>query len=174
MNIAKNKKQSNIAEYLIYIYKTEELIRTFNFDIEEISEYVIKHFPLSPEEKEEQRKWYSDFMEEMKSQGIEKSGHMNEANDIVEELCELHIDLLVKDENYQKLVQNARPYLQKHIALSDHKVSNPIQVCLNAIYGFLLLELNKKKIDEKDKGCLEVFGDMLSFLSHHYNLKHTI
>ena len=171
MGIAENKKQSNVAEYLIYLYKTEDLVRTFNLDIKEISDFVIKHFPVSEEEKEEQKVWYTKVIKSMKEQGIEKEGHLEEANAIVEDLCAIHLELLGTNQDYQQVVQFARPYLQKHVALSKGKVSNPIQVCLNAIYGFLLLELNKKKIEEKDKECLDAFGDMLSFLSHHYNLK---
>ena len=49
-SIAENKKSQNIAEYIIYLYQQEDLIRSFQGNLEEIRQYVVSHFPV--EEKE--------------------------------------------------------------------------------------------------------------------------
>ena len=58
MNIADKKKQNNIAEYIIYMYQTEDLIRAFDCDMEQIRAYVLKHIPQAAEDKEALLNWY--------------------------------------------------------------------------------------------------------------------
>ena len=36
MQIAEQKKKSNIAEYILYMYQVEDVIRGYNFDLDRI------------------------------------------------------------------------------------------------------------------------------------------
>ena len=46
MLIAAKKKEENIAEYILYMYQIEDIIRSFQFDIERImDEYVRQQLP---------------------------------------------------------------------------------------------------------------------------------
>ena len=36
MLVAQQKLQENIAEYILYMYQIEDVVRAYNFDIEEI------------------------------------------------------------------------------------------------------------------------------------------
>ena len=51
--IADRKKGQNIGEYLIYMYQMEDLIRSYQGNLEEINTYVISHYPIAEEEKQE-------------------------------------------------------------------------------------------------------------------------
>ncbi len=40
-SVAENKKSQNIAEYLIYMYQMEDLIRSYQGDREEMDRFVV-------------------------------------------------------------------------------------------------------------------------------------
>ena len=44
--VAQKKKSQNIGEYLIYLYQMEDLIRSYQGNMEEIKRYVISHLSL--------------------------------------------------------------------------------------------------------------------------------
>ena len=50
-------RQENIAEYLLYMWQVEDLIRACNFDIEKIKSSVIDSLPLDAGQKRELLKW---------------------------------------------------------------------------------------------------------------------
>ncbi len=44
MLIAEQKRKENIAEFILYIWQLEDILRAYNFDIETINEHIIKRF----------------------------------------------------------------------------------------------------------------------------------
>ena len=85
-NIAESKKRNNISEYIIHMYQTEDLIRVYDFDMDQIKQYVISHIPANDEERKEIAEWYEQVMEKMKYEKIEAKGHLNEVQQYVAEL----------------------------------------------------------------------------------------
>jgi len=168
MDLKKETKKNNIAEDIIQIYRNEDLIRAFEFDLEKIGNHVINHLPISNIEKLSQVNYYEKLIKKMKLQNIEKIGHLKEANELVNVLEDLNISLLKSDKVYQKIHVISLPYIQKNIELSNNKITSEIQICLNGVYGFLLLKLNGKDLDESNKTAIESFGDVLSYLSMKY------
>ncbi len=165
---AEQKKNENISEYLIHLFKTEDLLRTFEFDLNRINSQVIANIPVSDNEKKELILWYVDLIEAMKSQKIEKFGHLKVVNGLISQLTALHTNLLTNQNKYKDIFVKAEPYIKEQIETSNQTLSNPIQVCLNAIYGFLILKLEGKKVTPNQQEMLEHFGDLLSFLSFKY------
>ena len=49
MIIAQEKRKTNIAEFILYMWQVEDLIRAYKFDIKLITEAVLVHFN-QPEE----------------------------------------------------------------------------------------------------------------------------
>lgn len=168
MSIAENKKKNNISEYIIFMYQTEDLIRVYNFDMDQIKEYVINHFPVDDEEKESLVNWYKDIRDEMLNENIKEKGHLSKVNKIANELGELSLQLLKSDQAYRQIYDRAKIDINKHMALSNGTITDPIQICLNAIYGLLLLRVNGKQVDESLKEGINAFGEVLSYLSYKY------
>ena len=164
------KKENNICEYIIHMYQTEDLLRAYNFDLESIESYVISHLPVEKEEKEEFKSWYASVRDEMVGEGITTKGHLARVQKHVDEISQLHTDLLKDDTGYQEVYEQARPHVDHHIKLSEGKVINPIQICLNGVYGMLLLRLNGKKIEDELMTRLDHFGNVLSYLATQYKL----
>jgi len=169
---AEQKKNENISEYIIHLYKTEDLLRTFEFDLNRINSQAIANIPVSNNEKKELILWYANLIEAMKIQKIEKFGHLNVVNDLISQLTSLHSSLLLNNSDYKAIVSKAEPYIKEQIKTSNQTITNPIQICLNAIYGFLMLKLEGKTVTPNQQKMLEHFGDLLSFLSFKYEETH--
>lgn len=168
MLLAEKKKRENISEYIIYMYQTELLIRNFEFDIEKIKVHVfgnIDETKMSNEDKEKNLNWYAEIIAQMKAEGLEKEGHLREVQDAVDKLTGLSIDLLGSNKEYQLIFNAARPSIRENLQASNGLITNPIQVCLNGVFGLLLARMNGKEIPEEVQTQLEHFGNVLSFLS---------
>lgn len=75
MIIASEKRKNNIAEYLLYMWQIEDLIRANKFDIESIRANVIDRFEgLSPEDKHRMEEWYESLVDMMRREGIVEKG----------------------------------------------------------------------------------------------------
>jgi hypothetical protein len=74
MLVAQQKQQENIAEYVLYLFQIEDLIRSLNFDIDRIMESVVR--PSLPDRSFEgqYRKWYTELIQEMKRSNLIKKG----------------------------------------------------------------------------------------------------
>lgn len=168
MLLAEKKKRENISEYIIYMYQTELLIRNFEFDSEKIKVHVFGNIPdekMPPAEKEKNLKWYTDVITDMKNEGLQKEGHLSYVQEEVEKLAALSIQLLGTNTDYQIVFNAARPAIRENLQASQGLIYNPIQVCLNGVFGLLLARMNGKEVPEEIQEQLEHFGNVLSFLS---------
>jgi hypothetical protein len=168
-SIAEKKKSQNIGEYLVYMYQMEDLIRSYQGNMEEIRQYVVSHYPVSEEEKTKITRWFEELRENMMSQEIMEKGHLRELRDLVENLAILHWKLLKSDKTYFETYNKAKPHILEAILASDgENPGNEIQICINGIYGLLLCRLLGKKVDEQQIKAAEAFGEVLSLLNFNY------
>ena len=86
MFIAQQKLQENIAEYVIYMYQIEDVIRAYDFNVDRIITDFVQ--PQLPDQSflNQYRQWYENLVRQMKAQRLEKGGHLHELNDILVEL----------------------------------------------------------------------------------------
>ena len=171
MLLADKKKQENISEYIIYMYQTELLVRNFEFDIEKIKVHVLGNIPeerLGDQEKEAILAWYAQVIADMKSEGLEREGHLSYVQEEVQKLSNLSLQLLTENQDYQSIFNAARPAIRENVLASDGLVSDPIQSCLNGVFGLLLARMNGKQIAEEQLESIEHFGNVLSYLSYYY------
>lgn len=166
MVLADKKKKENISEYIIHMYQTEDLLRVYNFNMDDIREYVIKH--IKNADQEELFAWYKGIAERMKAEGIEESGHLQSTQDVVKQLSGLHENLLKADQQYRHIYSKTAIHIHKTMEQSNGKVKDPVQAALNGIYGYLLLKINGQKLDESLMPAVNAFGDLLSYLSYRW------
>ncbi len=165
-SVAESKKSQNIAEYIIYLYQQEDLIRSFQGNLEEIKQYVVAHFPVSDREKEGIFHWYQDFRNQMKKEGIQENGHLEESQKLVQELSQIHWQLVKTDKTYFETYQKAKPYILQAVKDAEgQNLGNEIQICLNGVYGLLLCRLLGKKVSDVQVKSAEAFGEVLSLLN---------
>ncbi|GAB2488535.1 DUF4924 family protein [Algoriphagus taiwanensis] len=165
-SVAEKKKSQNIGEYLIYMYQMEDLIRSFQGNMEEIRQYVVAHYPVSDEEKTEITAWFEGLLGKMKKEKILEKGHLQELNLLVNQLLQLHYRLLKSDKSYFETYNQAKPHiLESILAANGENPGNEIQICLNGVYGLLLCRLLGKKVSEEQLKSAEAFGEVLSLLN---------
>ncbi len=168
MQIAEKKKQNNVAEYIIHMYQTEDLIRVYEFDMELIKEYVIKHIPQDEVSKEEIIAWYTDILKSMQDQKLVKKGHLAETQKVVTKLETMKDDLVKTDDEFKKIYLDAKVGIDDMMKMSEGKVDGEIQLCLNAIYGLLIARINGREVPADLQPTLDHFGNVLSYLSYKY------
>ena len=168
MLLAEKKKAENISEYIIYMYQTELLLRNFDLDIEKVKVHVIGNIPDEKVNKAELTAWYLEVIEAMKSEELEKEGHLESVQQKVNELSDLHLELITSNSDYQQVFHAARPSIREGLQAAQGLISNPIQVCINGVFGLLLARMNGKEVEEGQMGAIEHFGNVLSYLNYHY------
>ena len=89
MLVAQKKQQENIAEYVLYLFQIEDIVRALHFDIDQIMDSVVK--PNLPDSSFEiqYRKWYEDIIKEMKRSNLEKKGHLDRVMEVLKRTCVL-------------------------------------------------------------------------------------
>ena len=171
MLLAEKKKQENISEYIIYMYQTELLIRSFELDIDKVESDVIQKIPIETlpiSERGELRNWYQEIIVQMNEENLQNEGHLSSVQDIVKQLSDLSLSLQVESQDYRNIFNSARPYIRASIQASEGLINDPIQACLNGIFGFLIIRMKDQELDEDTQIAVENFGNVLSVLSHHY------
>ena len=76
MIIAQQKRSENIAEYILYMYQIEDMIRANNLDLEGIEQTLISKFEVTYDVKREMREWYKTLITMMRDEKKEKSGQI--------------------------------------------------------------------------------------------------
>jgi hypothetical protein len=147
----------------------EDLLRAYKFNLDDVRQYVISHYPISDSEKTDTAIWFSDLAFEMKNANVEESGHLPQTQELVDKLASIHWFLLKTDSQYFGLYQNAKPHLIRLILEAGEKApKHEIQMAINAIYGQLLARLRSREVPTDILEATDTFGDLLSYLNWAY------
>ncbi len=171
MTLAAQKIKQNIAEYIIFLWQMEDLVRAVNFDEGAIDSFVHSYAPEG-EALEEEKKWFLQLMLDMKKEGVEQRGHITEVHELIFELNYLHNTManLVKDKTYVDLYHKAQPNIKEYMERTDGKQTNDVEICLTALYGMLVLRLKKEPISDETTAAMQTFSNLLARLAFHYRL----
>jgi len=171
MLIAQEKEKTNIAEYIIYMWQIEDIIRSHHFDLTQIKENVINKFNSPTEIQYDMKLWYQNLIEQMMKEGIADKGHLSSLLKYIEELNNLHNSLLttIQDVSYQQSYFEAKDNISNFMIKSGGEASNEIHACLIGLYGFLLLKLKKAEISSETKEAMASFSKLLAVLVERYN-----
>ena len=171
MFISQQLKQKNIAEYLIYMWQVEDLIRAHGGDLERIKKNIVAAYPsLSDEQKTDLVQWYEDLIEMMRREEVMERGHLQINKNVIIWLTDLHMQLLAspKFPYYSAAYYKALPFIVELRAKGADKEEPELETCLEALYGILLLKLQKKEIGEETQKAQEAITALLSMLSTYY------
>ena len=170
MIIARQKRKENIAEYLLYMWQVEDLIRANKFDMDSINRTVIAHYDQPEEVKKEIAQWYEELIEMMRSEGVMEKGHIQLNKNVIITLTDLHLRLLKspKEMVYSAAYYKALPFIVELRSKGADKDVPELETCFDAMYGVLMLKLQKKEITEGTQKALKVIGDLLAMLAGYY------
>lgn len=172
MFISDQKKKESIAEYLLYMWQLEDILRVYELDIDKIQKALIDSTNHSDEKKEEARQWYMCIIEQMQSEGIEEEGHLNVNKKILDELTLFHTQLLknANELEYVETYYKTLPFIKELTLKSKNKDSSEIDTCFTALYVYLLLKLSKREISTDTASAITQISSLLRILSEKYNL----
>ena len=135
MKIAQQLKAKNIAEYLIYMWQVEDLIRANGCDIDKIRENIISRYP--EEERPALEEWYGNLIDMMRIEGVKEKGHLQINRNVVINLTELHGELLSspKYPYYSSAYFKALPFIVELRQKRAKKDEPELETCIEAVYG---------------------------------------
>ena len=171
MFTASEKKRENIAEYILYMWQIENLIRAYNLDIDKIdSEIISKYTNLSEEQKKDLHDWYESLIDMMRREGVEKSGHLQLNKNTIIALDDLHRQLLAdqKFAKYSAEFYKTLPYIVELRAKAGEEKSGEIETCLNALYGIMMLRMQGKEISKETMEAIAQISKFLGMLAGYY------
>jgi hypothetical protein len=171
MIIANKKKKENIAEYILYMYQIEDLIRAFNFDIDKLEQNVFGSFTQDKEQKKKIREWYANIIQMMELEQIKEKGHLQIVKNIVNDLEDLHKTLLNNptEIDYQKRYYKAAPNIAELAGKVQIKNPGETEIILHGLYTIMLLRLRKQEITPETKAAIDTFSNLLALLSKKYH-----
>lgn len=141
--IAQQLKEKNIAEYLIYMWQEEDLIRANHCEPEEMEANVIARYP--EEQQPAMREWYTNLITMMSEEGVREKGHLQINKNVIINLTELHNALASspKFPFYSAAYFKALPFIVELRNKNGKKDEPELETCFEALYGVLLLRLQK-------------------------------
>ena len=178
MFIASNKKKENIAEYVLYMWQIEDIIRSMDFDMEKIEKNVISQFQLDDEKRKSLREWYESLIDMMLKTGKREKGHLQMIDNTVEEVNSLHKALLMaqKYPDYTSTFYKVLPLIAELRTKEGYEASDvntlescDVNVALSFMYGVLMLRLKGQNITEETEKAEKDISRMLALLSKYYN-----
>lgn len=170
MIIAREKKKSNIIEYILYMWNVEDILRSLNLEMDKIESAIISQYEVDEPLKAEIKQWYINLVMEMKSSRLLEKGHLSEIHELISELNMLHQSLLhlYDDHQYVTLFEKAEDNLKALSERSQIKNISTIEAGLNGLYGVMLLRMKKKSISKETETSIKTITDMLALLSIRY------
>ncbi|OFX84339.1 MAG: hypothetical protein A2W99_01065 [Bacteroidetes bacterium GWF2_33_16] len=167
MIIAKAKKKENIAEYILYMWQVENLIRLLNLDIEKINTEIIMKFDQPDEVKNEMKDWYLGLINMMKDENKVENGHLQFIQNTINDLNDLHLRMIESptEYDYKAFYALAKPGITDLVEKSNQKEISEIEACFNALYGLLLFRMQNKTISIETAQAMQHISKLIAELS---------
>lgn len=172
MFIASEKRKENIAEYLIYMWQIEDIIRANSLDIDKIEKNVIDKFQLDDNQRKQMREWYESLIDMMRREGVVASGHLQLNTNVMIQLVDLH-QALLRDTRFPKYTAEFYKTLPYIVELRSKAGQNPageIETCFNALYGMLMLRLAGKDVSQSTNDAVKQISKFLAILAAYFRL----
>lgn len=170
MLIARRKREESIAEYLLYMWQVEDVLRSYGLDIDKVRRNLVDLVYASDEEKKEAIDWYEGLIMMMKSEGVREKGHLQINKNLITDLTDLHLRLLKDacESEYIGTYYHTLPHIVALRAKSGSSDISEIETCFTALYGYLLLKFQHKEISGDTQAAIAQIITLLRQLSKKY------
>lgn len=172
MYIARKLKQSNIVEYLLYMWQVEDLLRANDLDIDQVTANIVDKYQLDEEQRSELIGWYDNLLEMMRLEQVQECGHLQINKNLVIDLTDLHLQLLrsPKFPYYQAAYYKALPFIVEYRSKSASAASpSELENCFEVLYGLWMLKLQHREISSDTTKAQETIVLFMGLLSDYYN-----
>lgn len=170
MLIAQQKRKENIAEYLLYMWQVEDLLRACQLDDERIEQLLVSRFANMTSDLGAVRQWYLELRDMMLSEGHREHGHLQLNANLLADLTELHQRLLSQGEDaiYTSCFYSTLPYIVELRAHEGQEKLGEIETCFTALYGLMLLRMQQREVSEQTRVAIQQISKFIALLSEKY------
>ena len=173
MIIAQRLRTENRAEYLLYMWQVEDIVRLYGADTERICQEYLSRFNVEENEAAAMRQWYADICNMMHSEGKMESGHLQVNETVLDGLSDLHRRLLAAPQfhAYRAHYEQVLPYIvelrakqaAKHTERTDR--NSELRPLFELLYGVMMLRMHQKHIIDETARAARETADFLAILS---------
>lgn len=170
MFISQQLRKKSIAEYVLYMWQVEDLIRAYGCSLSRIkNEYVSQFSDYTDEQRSELVDWYGDLIRMINQEGKREKGHLQINLIVVQDVSDLHAQLLQSSKFpfYNAEYYKVLPFIVE-LRNKGSKDVGEIETCLNALYGTMMLRLQKKPISPETAHAVKEITTFIGMLSDYY------
>lgn len=176
MIIANRLKNENRAEYLLYMWQVEDIIRLYDCNIDRISSEYLSRFQLDADTMAAMREWYENLCEMMRSEAKKESGHLQINENVIIGLADLNAQLLASEKfpYYKQMYYKVLPYVvelrAKRAATHEPEEggNDEFRLLFELLYGVMMLRLQKKPISDDTARATKDITALLGQLSDYW------
>ena len=170
MFISQQLRKKSIAEYVLYMWQVEDLIRAYGCSLSRIkNEYVSQFSDYTDEQRSELVDWYGDLIRMINQEGKREKGHLQINQIVVQDVSDLHAQLLQSSKFpfYNAEYYKVLPFIVE-LRNRGSKDVGEIETCLNALYGTMMLRLQKKPSSPETAHAVKEITTFIGMLSDYY------
>lgn len=171
MFTASQSKKENIAEYLLYMWQIEDLIRANGLDMDKIERNIIERYRgLDERQRRDLYEWYESLTDMMRREDIVRTGHLQINRNTLSDLEELHRRILAdpRFDDYSREFYRTLPFIVELRAKAGEEKAGELETCFNALYGLMMLRLQKKNVSEQTLEATTQISRLLAMLANYY------
>ncbi|MBQ6571861.1 MAG: DUF4924 family protein [Alistipes sp.] len=161
MDIAQAKRKENIAEYILYLWQLEDLLRALQFSPEAIYSQLVAPREVADEQKHIYLLWYMDIVNLLRKEGKEQSGHLEHTLHLIGDVHNLHLQLMQNPvgEHYRQTFARLAPQLPQLRAMISRDDVSDTELAFRALYAAMLYRI------KGDKKRAEAISDTIELVS---------
>lgn len=171
MIIAQNKRKENIAEYLLYMWQVEDIIRAYGLDINKIKASIIDRYDVDDNTRKAITDWWEGLIMMMQHEGKKETGHLQINKNVLIRLTDLHNELLQspKYPEYGAEFYKTLPFIVELRAKTPQEQQvGELETCFNALYGTLMLKLQGKEVSKDTQVAIAQISHFIGILAAYY------
>ena len=170
MDIAQAKRRENIAEYILYLWQLEDLLRALQFSPEAIWSQLVAKRDCDETHKNLCLVWYMDIVDLLRREGKEEKGHLDHTLHLIADLHDLHLQLLELPigEHYRKTFARLEPSLAELRMVAGEGAGSDTELCFRALYAAMLYRIKGQGGRSAIDDTIELVSPVIAELSAMY------
>ncbi len=170
MQIAKKLRKQNLVAYVLYMYQVEDIVRSYDCDIQKIAEEYLPRFDYDDDELEQALQWYDGLARMIKEEGCRERGHVQVVRNTIFLLTDRHKELLADPEEtvYNAAYYKALPFIVELRGKGNGKMKPELETALDAMYGVTLLRMQNKPVGTETAAAINTISTLLNLLAEKY------
>jgi hypothetical protein len=143
MDIARLKRDENIAEYILYIWQLEDLLRAMQFSPETVFRTLVAPRDATDEWKIAALDWYMEIAGLLQKEDKAEGGHLGHTLHLIADMNDVHLTLMEQPSGreYRKLFERLAPELPRLRETLGRDDASDIELAFKALYAAMLYRI---------------------------------